>query len=577
MVGAIGDGGAPKTEEAKMLQACKEEFEKAYKEMGEAKAEAGAPKYAKSKYGAEVPSVRSAEENEAIRNAIRTPAVYNKAGWTLANDVLSYKEYGEFYSLNRGTQLRDYEFDEGKGIIHASSKGFEETSDGLYMIPVGDEQGIKNVLVFTDATENPTIHETVRISKELEARGDIETFISKVRGIIYECEKAGRHQWDGAVKSIFGQDSFIRTTRNSVPDYRARKTAILQQGTTGRGSGSQSPEVGNGSQTMQNGGGKGSRSSGQGTTIYDIDEEYAQLVRSGRHDEARAMLDEEAARLGFYRDKSPLTGEDVYISNDGKQMKLANLITKDNDGNDIPLTERFNRATEDERYSKGKSVSDTDTRGNPVSEEVNEFFRETTLRQKNGKLKVLYHGSPNKFNVFKPGDIGFHLGTKNQARTRVGKSGNVVEYYGNLKNPIEFDTDLGSWDADHRLADILAEREIITSAEAKEVLFTESGKRRATGDANRRLREMLQEKGYDGISYENYHEGPGKSYILFDSSQAKRIDNVHPTESKDVRLSKGYHAGDLGKSESLSSDIRPETVTNGKGKVTREALFLREM
>lgn len=39
----------------------------------------------------------------------------------------------------------------------------------------------------------------------------------------------------------------------------------------------------------------------------------------------------------------------------------------------------------------------------------------------------------------------------------------------------------------------------------------------------------------------------------------------------ETKSSKGYHAGDLGKSESLSADIRPETVTNGKGKVTREA------
>ena len=36
----------------------------------------------------------------------------------------------------------------------------------------------------------------------------------------------------------------------------------------------------------------------------------------------------------------------------------------------------------------------------------------TPRAQKNGRLKVVYHGTTGKFNVFKKGDVGFHFGTK---------------------------------------------------------------------------------------------------------------------------------------------------------------------
>lgn len=221
---------------------------------------------------------------------------------------------------------------------------------------------------------------------------------------------------------------------------------------------------------------------------------------------------------------------------DSNQVKSLEPVTYDDAGKVIPLSERFNTESPDMRFSK--SIADTDTRGNKLTKEQQDFFADTTLKQKNGKLKVLYHGSPNTFNVFKAGDIGFHLGTKSQARTRVGAKGNVVEYYGNLRNPIKFDVDLGSWDADYVLTNRLVEKGVISDEEARGVLRTDDGKKRSTGDANKRLRELLRDKGYDGISYKNSFEGSGNSYILFDPNQAKRIDNYNPTDSPDVRFSK---------------------------------------
>ena len=184
----------------------------------------------------------------------------------------------------------------------------------------------------------------------------------------------------------------------------------------------------------------------------------------------------------------------------------------------------------------------TDSKGNQLSEAQVEFFENSTVRDKKGRLIPVYHGTMNDFNVFKRGDIGFHFGTKGAARGRVGygKNVKVKEVYLNITNPIEFDVDLGSWDADYRLTEELYDRGILSKEEAMSVLRTDDGKnKRNTGAANKMLVGLLKDKGYDGIVYQNYFETnkPTTSYIAFDSNQAKEITNLNPTESLDIRYS----------------------------------------
>ena len=144
------------------------------------------------------------------------------------------------------------------------------------------------------------------------------------------------------------------------------------------------------------------------------------------------------------------------------------------------------------------------------------------------------------FNTFKKGDVGFHFGTKGAARGRVGYGKNVTlkEVYLNITNPIVFDEDLGSWDADFRLTRELYERGVLAWEEAETVLLTDNKQyRRTTEAANKKLASVLQSKGYDGISYTNTFESktPTTSYIIFDSNQAKLITNTEPTLDKDIR------------------------------------------
>lgn len=185
--------------------------------------------------------------------------------------------------------------------------------------------------------------------------------------------------------------------------------------------------------------------------------------------------------------------------------------------------------------------SDRDSLGNELSKEQQEFFKDSKVRDEDGNLLVVYHGTTAKFNTFKIGDIGYHFGTEEQAKERIRQTkGNVekarfIKAYLNITNPIILYWDSMNWrasDINSRFIMQLQEEGYITSKE-RVALFSNK-----KGDATEELKALLVEKGYDGIVYNNYGESNGdKSYIVFNSNQAKEITNQKPTSDPDIRYS----------------------------------------
>ncbi|MCK9326188.1 MAG: hypothetical protein M0P69_11920, partial [Bacteroidales bacterium] len=135
----------------------------------------------------------------------------------------------------------------------------------------------------------------------------------------------------------------------------------------------------------------------------------------------------------------------------------------------------------------------------------------------------VYHGTNAKFNTFRRGDIGFHFGTKSQARSKsgYGKDAVVISANLNIQNPLRISTDYGSWDADYAAQWMLKDGHI-TQDEYREIMGAPSHKQ------NKTMVEVLIRKGYDGIEYMNHYEGRTlkPSYIVFSSSQVKRTDPI---------------------------------------------------
>ncbi len=135
-------------------------------------------------------------------------------------------------------------------------------------------------------------------------------------------------------------------------------------------------------------------------------------------------------------------------------------------------------------------------------------------------LVSVFHGTAKDFKEFlfpsgekpfKPEGIGPHFGTKEQAQfVAEAKGGKVKDYYLDIKNPVRLE-DQNTWSHAGVLKQ-LEDKGIITPEERTYLL-----NRTDNPDA----RQVLRDKGYDGIVYVNKAEGQGDSYIPLSQDQIK--------------------------------------------------------
>lgn len=203
------------------------------------------------------------------------------------------------------------------------------------------------------------------------------------------------------------------------------------------------------------------------------------------------------------------------------------------------------------------------------------WFGDSKIVDKNNHPLVVWHGSHSEFTTFaRSNDIGFHFGTKGQARTMAGRSktSNVKGYYLSIKNPLQVSFDFGDWEADYDFLLKLERDNILTGEEVYEL------NKQRVGDSYlgwrskdaQLIRDYLYKKGgWDGIEYPNRFEGEGKSYIAFRQEQIKSIDNtgLYSWDKKDTLLSRDsgfdYAAGSYyNKVVSLYKGSSPKTLVH---------------
>ena len=198
--------------------------------------------------------------------------------------------------------------------------------------------------------------------------------------------------------------------------------------------------------------------------------------------------------------------------------------------------------------------SDRDTSGRELSEGQQEYFKDSTVRDENGNLKVMYRGDSSEFTVFdrkktKHSNLygrGFYFTDSKAHAEQYGKS---REFYLDIKNPLSpkqnaitkeqmlnFLKAIENDGEDYDLYNYGQE------ATAESVLNSVWGK----GDF-----EMLQDINAGAIgdlvaAVELFNEVNGTSYdgivlptetVTFNSEQAKLTSNLNPTKDKDMRFS----------------------------------------
>ena len=210
-----------------------------------------------------------------------------------------------------------------------------------------------------------------------------------------------------------------------------------------------------------------------------------------------------------------------------------------------------------------------DSDGSPLSPQQANYFKDSKVRDENGNLLVLYHGTPEYFNKFKAGMGGFYgagMYFTEDAKYAEGYSANVIingeaiggrviEAYINLTNPLiienmkEFDEVY--WEASHEE-------------------ITENGINYTVKKENFDFGKYLREN-YDGIIVNNpASDQPdvnmkGKFVIAFESNQIKNTDNINPTISDDIRyvINKNKDIKDLVVVHNLTEDKLRKSIELG--------------
>ena len=212
-----------------------------------------------------------------------------------------------------------------------------------------------------------------------------------------------------------------------------------------------------------------------------------------------------------------------------------------------------------------------DTEGHTLTKEQQEYFKESKIRDENGNLKVMYHGSPASFSVFDKKKArssgyygsGFYF---TESESHAGQYGSKYETYLDIKNPMQEGTNDISKEQLRKFVEAVAENEdygienygygatvdsVTDSVYGKDdfAMITDINAT-SIGDMVEAIQLFNEINGtnYDGIIAQT-------ETVAFYPEQIKDINNTNPTDNPDINLSL-----------SSNNDIAPTGKYNVYGK-----------
>ena len=198
------------------------------------------------------------------------------------------------------------------------------------------------------------------------------------------------------------------------------------------------------------------------------------------------------------------------------------------------------------------SISDSE--GNQLSNEQSEYFADSKIRDENGNLKVMYHGTPSgDFTVFRDGtyftenkwyaDLYQNPGASSLNSRKTATNPKTFKVYLDIKNPFDIaDAEARSIYINDYIkgGNAVGINPYLSDAEYEKISSID-------WTEGEDLRDFLIENGYDydGLVLDEGAVGGygddvkyrGKSYVVFSPEQVKNIDNKNPTDDPDIRFS----------------------------------------
>ena len=238
-----------------------------------------------------------------------------------------------------------------------------------------------------------------------------------------------------------------------------------------------------------------------------------------------AIVDGENYNVKIKIKKTPVENK-FYIHNMTLQNKseTVSLNTKDKKSRgyisyDLSRTDNISNNASNVNNNETKFSLDIDSDGNKLTQQQAEYFKNSKVRDENGNLLKVYHGTTENFTVF----------DKTKGRSN-------MDIQGMFFSPWEIDAkDYGS--------NVNAYYINITNPASEQMGYKALRKFQGQNNAGVKAREYLESLGYDGVNNNN------EEYIAFNSNQIKLADNLTPTENEDVRFSRDVDIDEFDETE----------------------------
>lgn len=203
-------------------------------------------------------------------------------------------------------------------------------------------------------------------------------------------------------------------------------------------------------------------------------------------------------------------------------------------------------SVESAESKKQFSIADTDSEGNALTEQQRSYFKDSKIVDEDGNLRVVYHGSSEKFNTFDMNKGRANMDIRGSFFSpwdidAQGYGENVRAFYLNIKNPAP-----------------------------EGVAYKALNAHKGENNAGVKAREDLIRMGYDGVN------NGDEEYIAFYPEQIKLIDNETPTEDKDIRFAMEENEGTVSREEISRGRFARAAKARENGDSMLRALFVEE-
>ena len=285
--------------------------------------------------------------------------------------------------------------------------------------------------------------------------------------------------------------------------------------------------------------------------------------------------------ISDYLDEHPELGYDAIILDEGGDLVDGKPVSRGEsiDGiKRVPSTPQIKSATDNiGTFDKGNRdilYELRDNQGRELTKAQAEKFKDSQVRDKDGRLKTVYHGSSAVFNVFSTDFMSQHGSSEGQgfyftdykdmAEGYQKKGGQLLEGYLNITNPLsDSEVTLSAPEVKRLLKaldptgdDVILNYDsqggmgypskawynraltdtvnmiMSTSESDSEILAEIANAGAGSGNVMDAVRKVL---GYDGYIVEGKYDN-ANVYVAFGSDQFKSFDNKTPTSSPDIHL-----------------------------------------